>query len=175
MEQAASDAVRAAIANQAEHFDMLGLQLGFIYESGAIADDSDEKPAHGSSVRDYVPTAFPGARVPHAWVTRAGVRVSTLDLFAYDRFTLVVGPAGQAWAEGTAAGPVPIDCLTIGRTSPIRTGTGSSCWESTRTGRSWCGPINTSHGAHTAALPTRQERSLARSTASSRAERTEHN
>lgn len=113
VEQAASDAVRAAIANQAEHFDMLGLQLGFIYESGAIADDSDEKPAHGSSVRDYVPTAFPGARVPHAWVTRAGVRVSTLDLFAYDRFTLVVGPAGQAWAEGTAAGPVPIDCLTI--------------------------------------------------------------
>jgi len=119
---ATGDALRAAIANQAEHFDMLGLQLGFLYESGAIAGDRDEKPTHGSSVRDYVPTAVPGARVPHAWVTRAGaragasagVRVSTLDLFAYDRFTLVTGPAGQPWIEAMPA-PVPIDCVVIGR------------------------------------------------------------
>ncbi len=108
------DGLRAAIANQAEHFDMLGLQLGFIYESGAIAADSNEKPAHGSSVRDYVPTAFPGARVPHAWVTRAGVRISTLDLFAYNRFTLVTGPAGQKWIEAVRS-PVPIDCVVVGR------------------------------------------------------------
>jgi 2,4-dichlorophenol 6-monooxygenase len=111
---ATGDALRAAIANQAEHFDMLGLQLGFIYESGAIAADRDEKPTHGSSVRDYVPTACPGARVPHAWVTRAGVRVSTLDLFAYDRFTMVTGPAGQPWIEAVP-GPVAIDCVVIGR------------------------------------------------------------
>ena len=108
------DGLRAAIANQAEHFDMLGLQLGFIYESGAIVADSNEKPAHGSSVRDYVPTAFPGARVPHAWVTRAGVRISTLDLFAYNRFTLVTGPAGQKWIEAVRS-PVPIDCVVVGR------------------------------------------------------------
>ena len=111
---ATGNAIRAAIANQAEHFDMLGLQLGFIYESGAIARDSDEKPAHRSSVRDYVPTAFPGARVPHAWVTRAGIRISTLDLFAYNQFTLVTGPAGQKWIEAVQ-GPVPIDCVVIGR------------------------------------------------------------
>ncbi|MGC2274688.1 MAG: FAD-dependent monooxygenase [Candidatus Binatus sp.] len=108
------DGLRAAIANQAEHFDMLGLQLGFIYESGAIVADSNEKPAHRSSVRDYVPTAFPGARVPHAWVTRAGVRISTLDLFAYNRFTLVTGPAGQKWIEAVRS-PVPIDCVVVGR------------------------------------------------------------
>jgi 2-polyprenyl-6-methoxyphenol hydroxylase-like FAD-dependent oxidoreductase len=116
------DALRAAIANQAEHFDMLGLQLGFIYESGAIAADRDGRPTPESSVRDYVPTARPGARVPHAWVTRAGaragagagVRVSTLDLFAYDRFTLVTGPAGQPWIEAVA-GPARIDGVVIGR------------------------------------------------------------
>jgi len=111
---ATGGALRAAIANQAEHFDMLGLQLGFIYESGAIANDGNEKPAHGSSVREYAPTAVPGARVPHAWVTRASVRVSTLDLFAYDRFTLVTGPAGQPWIEAVA-GSAPIDCVVIGR------------------------------------------------------------
>jgi 2-polyprenyl-6-methoxyphenol hydroxylase-like FAD-dependent oxidoreductase len=113
-DDATGDALQAAIANQAEHFDMLGLQLGFIYESGAIANDDNERPAHGSSVSDYVPTAVPGARVPHAWVTRAGVRVSTLDLFAYDRFTLVTGPAGQPWIEAVR-GPVTIDCVVIGR------------------------------------------------------------
>ena len=111
---ATGEAVRSAIANQAEHFDMLGLQLGFVYESGAIAGGSHETPAPASSVREYVPTARPGARVPHAWVTRAGVRVSALDLFAYDRFTLVTGPAGQPWIEA-AAGPAPIDCVVIGR------------------------------------------------------------
>jgi 2,4-dichlorophenol 6-monooxygenase len=47
-------------------------------------------------------------------VTRAGVRVSTLDLFAYDRFTLVAGPAGQRWVEA-AAGAVPVACVVIGR------------------------------------------------------------
>ena len=110
----ASDAVRSAIANQAEHFDMLGLQLGFVYESGAIVRDDGEEPAHATSVRHYVPSALPGARVPHAWVTRAGVRVSSLDLFAYDRFTLVAGPAGHAWT-GAAPGPVPINCVVVGR------------------------------------------------------------
>jgi 2-polyprenyl-6-methoxyphenol hydroxylase-like FAD-dependent oxidoreductase len=131
------DALRSAIANQAEHFDMLGLQLGFIYESGAIAAETtgmpgslsdlaarseptasgpaEKTPAAGpSSVRNYVPTAVPGARVPHVWVTRGGVRVSTLDLFAYDRFTLVTGPAGQRWIE-TVHGPMAIDCIVIGR------------------------------------------------------------
>jgi len=108
------DALRAAIANQAEHFDMLGLQLGFVYESGAIAGDGKQKPTGGRSVREYVPTAVPGARVPHVWVTRAGIRVSTLDLFAYDRFTLVTGPAGQPWIQAVA-GSAPIDCVLIGR------------------------------------------------------------
>jgi hypothetical protein len=108
------DALRAAIANQAEHFDMLGLQLGFVYESGAIAPNGDRTERRPGSVRDYVPSASPGSRVPHAWVTRDGERISSLDLFAYDRFTLVVGPAGQAWIEA-AAGRVPMDYLTIGR------------------------------------------------------------
>ena len=110
--QASNDKIRAAIANQAEHFDMLGLQLGFTYESGAIVGDGSEQPAQ--SVRDYVSNARPGARVPHAWVTRAGVRISTLDLFVYDRFTLIAGPEGGRWTEA-ASGRAPIDCVVIGR------------------------------------------------------------
>ena len=63
--RAANDGLRAAIANQAEHFDMLGLQLGVTYESGAIVTDGKEKPPV-QSVRNYLPSSRPGARVPHA-------------------------------------------------------------------------------------------------------------
>jgi hypothetical protein len=103
----------AAIANQAEHFDMFGLQLGFAYASGALAGD-DGEAARAGSIREYVPNALPGSRVPHAWVTRAGARISALDLCAYDRFTLVTGPVGSSWAEATG-GRVPFECVTIGR------------------------------------------------------------
>ena len=108
------DALRSAIAHQAEHFDMLGLQLGFAYQSDAIAVESNGTPARAGSVREYVPSARPGARVPHAWVKRAGTRLSSLDLFRYDRFTLVAGPAGHPW-EAAAAGRIPLDRLLIGR------------------------------------------------------------
>jgi hypothetical protein len=117
----ASDGVRAAIANQAEHFDMLGLQLGFRYASGALLQDGGD-PATTGSVRDFVPNALPGSRVPHAWVTRAGARISTLDLFATDRFTLVAGPAGASWTGAAAGGPVPVDCIVIGRDVDDRDG-----------------------------------------------------
>jgi 2,4-dichlorophenol 6-monooxygenase len=120
-------ALGSAIANQAEHFDMLGLQLGFRYDAGAIVRNGTQA-ADASSVRDYVPSAAPGARVPHAWVTRAGGRISSLDLLAYDRFTLIAGPAGGVWAEAAAAMArsgadatagariaTPLACVVIGR------------------------------------------------------------
>jgi 2-polyprenyl-6-methoxyphenol hydroxylase-like FAD-dependent oxidoreductase len=109
----ACDAVRMAIANQAEHFDMLGLQLGFAYAAGALVNEGGNGAA-ASSVREYVPSAAPGARVPHAWVRRDGVRLSSLDLFAYDRLTLLAGARGCAWRDAVAS-RVPIDCITLGR------------------------------------------------------------
>jgi 2-polyprenyl-6-methoxyphenol hydroxylase-like FAD-dependent oxidoreductase len=111
---AKSDAVQASIANQAEHFSMIGLELGFSYADGAIAREPGEEPAPPQAVSTYVPNAHPGSRVPHAWVTRDGRRVSTLDLFALDRFTLVAGPEGRSWTAA-AGGAVPLDVLVIGR------------------------------------------------------------
>ena len=121
MEQALADPagrgrLRSAIEQQQEHFDMFGLQLGFAYESGALVADGSEKPAGANPVRDFVPTTRPGSRVPHAWVERAGERLSVLDLLPYDRFTVLAGPGGGAWA-GAAAGirELPIQCLVAGR------------------------------------------------------------
>jgi hypothetical protein len=78
-------AVVAAIENQATHFDMLGLQLGYSYEP--VPTDVAVDP-----VRTYTPSSCPGGRLPHAWIRRAGVRCSTLDLIPLDRSVVIAGP-----------------------------------------------------------------------------------
>jgi 2,4-dichlorophenol 6-monooxygenase len=104
--------VTAAIDNQAEHFDMLGLQLGFSYDSGAVVGDGSAKPVIGNPVREYVPSSCPGSRMPHGWVTFEDRRVSTLDLIAPEGFTLFVGPDAALWV---AAAGDPVRVLRIGR------------------------------------------------------------
>jgi 2,4-dichlorophenol 6-monooxygenase len=120
---ASRERVSVAIEHQRDHFDMLGLQLGFGYEAGALVPDGSEKPAAENPVGDFVPTSRPGSRVPHAWVERAGERVSVLDLLPYDAFTVLAGPDGAAWAEAVARlRDLPIRCLVAGRdfTDPAR-------------------------------------------------------
>ena len=108
--------VRAAIANQAEHFDMLGLQLGFQYEDGAIVPDGTARSAIANPVRELVHSGRPGARLPHAWIPGPRAPRSTLDLVAPDRFLLVAGAEGGAWLAAAAAiESVPLSCAAIGR------------------------------------------------------------
>ncbi len=105
--------IRNAIDRQQDHFDMLGLQLGIAYETGAlIPDGSYPPPAASNPVRDHVPTTRPGARLPHAWVVRDGRRCSMLDLVADDAFTLIAGAAGDAWPR--AAARCGLRCLVAG-------------------------------------------------------------
>jgi len=81
--------VVAAIADQAVHFDMLGLQLGFRYE---LEGAEEPEVSAGDPVRDYVPSSRPGGRLPHGWIRRGGERCSTLDLIPLDRAVLIAGP-----------------------------------------------------------------------------------
>lgn len=106
--------VRAVIENQAEHFDMLGLQLGYAYDSGALLPDGEPRPAVANPVRDFVPSSAPGARLPHGWVEVAGKRLSTLDLIALDGLTLLVGPAGEVWAQAGSRTTVPLHVRRFG-------------------------------------------------------------
>jgi len=103
--------VAATIETQQEHFDMLGLQLGFAYERGALVPDGTPAPA--TRVRDFDPSGRPGARLPHAWLDHAGTRRSSLDLVGGAGFTLVTGPDGAAWV--TAATALDIRTLVVGR------------------------------------------------------------
>jgi 2,4-dichlorophenol 6-monooxygenase len=110
--------ITQAIEEQRDHFDMIGLQLGFGYEDGAVVPDGSPRPAPANPVRDFVPTSRPGFRLPHAWIEHGGARRSILDLLAADGFTLIAGSRGHAWADAiTRLAPptAPIRCLVAGR------------------------------------------------------------
>lgn len=85
--------VEAAIADQATHFDMLGLQLGYRYDiDRSDLDRSGTPPAGVDPVRTYLPSSRPGGRLPHGWIRRGGIVCSTLDLIPLDRSVLIAGP-----------------------------------------------------------------------------------
>jgi 2,4-dichlorophenol 6-monooxygenase len=107
-------AAEEAIGEQAAHFDMLGLQLGYAYADGAVALEGSTPPVL-SSPREYVPSAHPGARLPHAWLEKDGARVSSLDLVRADGFTLFTWGEHERWAGAAAEiAPVPLTHVRIG-------------------------------------------------------------
>ncbi len=117
--------VEAAIANQAEHFDTLGLQLGFRYDAGAIVPDGTALPEIASPVREFVQSGRPGARMPHAWLIHGGKRCSTLDLLSLDSFTLITTSPNEAWETAVAdISAVPVRYVAIERDSIEDEG----CW-----------------------------------------------
>jgi 2,4-dichlorophenol 6-monooxygenase len=69
--------VEAAIANQAIHFDLLGLQLGHTYQGALVIADGSDPVVLDEPARDYEPSTRPGGRLPHGWLDDG---VSTLDL-----------------------------------------------------------------------------------------------
>ncbi len=106
-------AITAAVELQREHFDLLGLQLGYVYGDGALVPD--EPLAEPGSPSDYRPTARPGARVPHAWVDGTGGR-STLDLVPLHRPVLFSFGDHDSWT--TALGDAPVATVRVGIDTP---------------------------------------------------------
>lgn len=106
--------IAAAVANQAEHFDMLGLQLGFSYAEGAIVADGTAAVRAENPARGFVPGCRPGARLAHGWVERRGATLSTLDLVPPDRFVLFVGPDGGDWLAQARAAELPLAIVRWG-------------------------------------------------------------
>ncbi len=107
--------VMKGIEAQREHFNNIGLHIGYIYGDNEI-------PATASL---YVPSYRPGARLPHAWLSNApssfltqlppidnsyvqefsaksltNKQFSTLDLCAFNAFTLIFSSDFESyWAE----------------------------------------------------------------------------
>jgi len=106
--------VRQAIENQAEHFDQLGVQLGFAYnaDTGVVVDDGSVRPEVANPVREYVPTTIPGSRLPHAPVRRGSDVISTLDLVTPGSFLLICNDS--AWAHVSLPTQWPVSRVVIG-------------------------------------------------------------
>ncbi|HZF92588.1 FAD-dependent monooxygenase [Streptomyces sp.] len=104
----------SAAARNNDPEDLMTVALCYRYASDAVLGASPDLPV--------VPESFqlggdPGTRAPHMWVTRDGVRISTLDL--YERsFVLLAGARGQAWRDAAAKASgslgLPVECHLVG-------------------------------------------------------------
>ena len=93
------EALRQAIAFKKYEFDCHGVEMNQRYNSVAVVPEKGTPPGDGIDMElHYVPTTFPGARIPHVWVfDKYGREVSTLDITGRGAFTLVTGIGGEAW------------------------------------------------------------------------------
>lgn len=87
------DAIAAGVDAQATHFDMLGLQLGYVYETAV--NPGRPVPLCESDPTPFVPSGEIGARLPHAWLTDGR---STLDLVDTKLMTLISFGKHDEWA-----------------------------------------------------------------------------
>ena len=94
------------------------VELGYRYHSDAVLPEPGEDGSLWESPDE--PTARPGSRAPHLALARGdGAASSTLDL-AGRGFTLLAGPAGEAWCQAAGAVSaqlgVPIESQCVGDT-----------------------------------------------------------
>lgn len=89
---------------QRTEFQAHDLEIGFCYTQGALIDDGTPPPVPDPMGGDYQATTHPGHRLPHAWLTRDGQRLSTHDLAGRDgAFLLLTGADGAAWQDAATA------------------------------------------------------------------------
>ena len=91
--------------NREEHG--LGIEMNQRYDSTAVyrADQGETPTFPTDSLENYHPTTYPGARVPHVWLSTAipSKPVSTIDLAGKGRFALLTGIGGSKWKDAAKA------------------------------------------------------------------------
>ncbi|MCX5195252.1 FAD-dependent monooxygenase [Streptomyces sp. NBC_00249] len=76
---------------------VLTTAMGYCYPSGAVIGGDPSRPVIPQEMRLQGDV---GTRAPHMWLTRAGERISTLDL--YERSFVLLSSPGTPWAEAAA-------------------------------------------------------------------------
>lgn len=125
----ASGLSAAEIAAESHRYgNHLGVELGPVYASAAVIGDGTAPPVVADDYADYVPSATPGARLPHHWLGPADDPISTLDLVGTNLLVLA-GPQGRGWAAAAATAAtrtgVGVDHLRIGGPGLTDPGDGS--------------------------------------------------
>ncbi|SPO04338.1 related to phenol 2-monooxygenase [Cephalotrichum gorgonifer] len=113
-----SNALRAI--DREEHG--LGIEMNQRYVSSAVyhANEGAASSFTRDKLEHYHPTTYPGARLPHAWLSThtPSKYISTIDLAGKGKFTLLTGIGGQHWklaAEQLSSElGVPIKAYSIG-------------------------------------------------------------
>ncbi|GAA2272096.1 hypothetical protein GCM10010430_67560 [Kitasatospora cystarginea] len=106
-----------ALPGTGRQSNVLAVALGYRYNTGAVLGTDPTAP---TVPERFQPDGAPGGRAPHLWLRRAGVRLSTVDLFE-KHLVLLTGPGGSAWhrAAERMAGKldIPLDRYRIGTTT----------------------------------------------------------
>ena len=120
-------ATARAILAEAMHIQRIGpqahdMEIGYAYETGALAPDGTPPPARDPMAGIYHPTTRPGSRLPHAWLEHDGQRVGTHDLVRPSDLTLFVGSGTwqAAAAQVSRARGIRIDLVEVGTTGTYR-------------------------------------------------------
>jgi putative polyketide hydroxylase len=108
---------QSGVLPRREFLSEQGLIFGARYESSAVVPDGTPPLAIDDPVTEYVPSARPGSRAPHAWLRRGDEQISTIDLFG-PQFVLLAGSDGDGWRRAAQAiGPSwpPLVVYTVGK------------------------------------------------------------
>lgn len=106
LDDAELEPVRAAIAEQREHFEYYGQVFGISYDSPGIRPDGTEPVP--SPVGRYLPVGRPGARAPHLWLDPDHTR-SLQDLFGAGFVLLTTATGKRRWTA-----PDEVDVVAVG-------------------------------------------------------------
>lgn len=118
-----AEAVRATtreaiLKGKAPEFRSLGVVIGYHYEASPVIvrEPADQAPREPRP--HYEPSARPGCRAPHLWLTDGKARGASLfDHFASDRLTLLITRPEAAnrvteWQQAAASIGVPLAVIT---------------------------------------------------------------
>jgi len=122
---------QSGVLPRREFLSEQGLIFGARYESTAVVPDGTPPVVIEDPVTEYVPSARPGSRAPHAWLRRGDEQISTIDLFG-PHFVLLAGSDGEAWRRAAQAiGPSwpPLVSYTVGKDGDL--GDPDSNWHDT--------------------------------------------
>lgn len=97
-------------------FNAQGTELNQRYVSSAVVSEPGEEDWQADPQLHLQATTRPGAKLPHAWlIDRAGNKVSTLDVLAEGKLTLITGLSGTAWKSAVTEMDAPyLACVVTG-------------------------------------------------------------
>ncbi|MQA08701.1 MAG: 2,4-dichlorophenol 6-monooxygenase [Pseudonocardiaceae bacterium] len=93
--------LRDALLLQDGQLNDHGMECGQRYAVGAVIADDNELPARADRDQQlrYEPSTIPGSPLPHAWLERTGIALSSLDIADRGGFTVITGIGGSGWVS----------------------------------------------------------------------------